>query len=292
MHLAKKYFTKYLRKLSLVDIVFVSVIFLLIMAFYLFFKRDVVFITVRLKVTDENPLYAISSPPNEYAESFIKGDREFDELGRPVAEIVNVDTYKTRPDQQVTYVTIKLKAVYNPRKQQYSVRGKNIAFGESFIFSFTKIRFRALVVDFPGFSDTTRIRPKIILVRAQLRDDKGRSYSDVYGVPDYIANAVKINDEVTSLSNHKLVRIIDITKEPAKRLTVGTNGQATIIEDPYLVDVFYTIEIYGTEVNGKDYMFDYNPILIGFPIPINLKTVSIWPTITEIVKSKPYQPEE
>jgi len=274
---------KILGGLALTDWIFVCFGAVLLLSFYLFFRREVIFITARFKVTDENILYAKTTPNNEFTTSFMVGDTERDELGRVVSEIIGVESYKTVPEQHVVYLDIKLKSVYNPRKKQYSVRGKNIIFGESFTFSFTKVRFKALVVDFPGFRDPQGIKFKKTIVKTQLRYDS-RGFSDVYGVPNFVAAAVKKGDIVTDSKDNVLIKILDVSIQSAKRLVVSSSGQPFLVDDPYLKDVYYTIELATKEVDGKTYMFDYIPVLINTAVPINMNTVSIWPTITEIIQ--------
>lgn len=272
-----------MRRVTILDWIFISFSIVLLLTFYLFFKREVVYITARFKVTDENILYAKTSPNNEFTTSFQVGDTERDELGRVASEIVSVESYKTNPEEHIVYLDIKLKAVYNPRTRQYSVRGKNILFGESLTFSLTKVHFKAVVVDFPGFRNAQAITLKKTIVKAQLRWDN-RYYSDVYGVPDFVASAVKKGDTVKNSKGEVLVRILDVDIQPAKRLVVNNAGQSFLVEDPYLKDVYYTIELATKEIDGKTYMFDYRPVLINNVIPINMNTVSVWPNIIEIVQ--------
>lgn len=279
-------FNSLLKKLSIVDWIFFFLGLAILLGISLFFRREVKFITIKFKVTDENVLYARNSPTNEYALGFITGDVERDELGRVISEITGVESYKTSPDQQVVYLDIKLKAVYNPRKQQYSLQGKSIIYGESFAFSFGKTRFKALVVDFPGFRTTNSIKSEKTIVKAQLRVEN-RQFSDVYGVPGYVAHAVSKGDTVTDTKGNVLLRILDVTTTPAKRLVMSNSGQPYMVDDPYLMDLYYSIELSTKNINGKIYMFDYLPVLINNAIPINLNTISIWPTITEITDQTP-----
>jgi hypothetical protein len=178
---------------------------------------------------------------------------------------------------------MKLKVVYDPRKHTYSAQGKNIVFGEVFTFSLERIKFKALVVDFPGFNDSHVIKTSKTIVRAQVRVDS-RYYSDTYGVPSFVAQAIKADDTVTDSKGNVLVRILDVSVESAKRVVVNQNGQPFIVNDPDLKDVYCTLELATKKINGELYMFNYIPVLINATIPLNLKTVAVWPTITEIIQ--------
>lgn len=268
------------RSISFLDVLLVIGVTLVVLVFYLVFKRDVAFVTARFKVTDDNALYANNLPGNEYASSFMAGDTEKDELGKTVSEIVGVESYKITPDRTVVYLDIKMKAVYNPRKKQYTLRGKTLSFGESFTFSFSKVKFKALVIDFPGFRDSKTVTIKKIVVRAQLRDPS-RYFADTYGVPWYLAQSIKKGDVMKDSKENILLKIVEVFTAPAKRTII--NNQAYQTSDPELQDVFYTIELSARSINGQNYMLDYLPILVGAIIPINLPTVSVFPTITEIL---------
>lgn len=260
---------------------FIGVIFLI--GFYVFFKRDVVYITAKFKVTDENALYAKNHPNNEYASAFTVGDAELDTLGRPIAEIKDVEAYKITPEDYVVYLNIKLKAVYDPRRHVYSAQGKNILFGEVFTFSLNKTKFKALVVDFPGFRNKNDEVHTKTVVRAQVRYDN-RNFSDVYGIPSFLADAVKAGDTVTDIKGRALAKILDVTIVPAKRVIVNANGQPFVVNDPELKDTYYTIELDTVRLKNQTYMFGFIPVEINMSVPLNFPSVFILPTITEILQ--------
>lgn len=274
-------FTSIFKKLGTFDILFIAISILLIAGIYFIFKREVVYITARFKVTDENVFNAFNSPRDEYALSFVVGDTEKNELGKTTTEIVGIESYKKSPDRMVVYLDIRLKTTYNPRKNVYTVSGKNIAFGELFTFNFSKVKVKALVVDFPGFSGYKNMKSGTTIVKAQLRYDN-RQFSDVYGVPGYLAYALHPGDTVKDSKNNILAKILEIQVLPAKRTIVTGNGNSFQTNDPELKDVYYTIELATKIVRDKIYMFDYEPVEIGGGITLSTKTVTVWPTITEI----------
>lgn len=274
---------KFFNTITAIDWIFICISFVTLITFALFFKRQVVFTTATFKVTDENILYQKTSPTNEFANSFMVGDTERNELGQVTSEIVGKEAYKLNPETTVVYLDIKFKATYNPRKRQYSVRGKTIIFGESVEFSFSKIKFKAIVVDFPGFRDPNSVKYTKTLVKAQLINES-RYFSEVSGVRDFFASAIKINDTVKDSKGNVLVRILDVKIEPAKRVVMTNTGQPYIINDPSLKDVFLTLELATREIENQKYMLNYIPLYINSTIPINTDLVSLLPTITEILQ--------
>lgn len=275
----KKLYTK----ITVFDWVFIGLALLAVLGFYLFFRRDVVTIAVTFKVANDNVFFPAEPPRDEYALGYMVGDSEKDELGRTEAQIVSIESYKTGPNGQVVYLTIKLKALYNPRTKQYSLKGKNIIFGEYFDFSFQKAHIRALVVDFPGFRDPSTIKKTKTIVKTQIRDSS-RSFSDTYGIPDYVANAISVGDTVKDSKGNVLAKILDMQVLPAKRMVVSNTGQPFMVNDPYLKDVYCTIELSTQEIGGYVYMFDYLVVAVGNYIPFHTSYYSVWPTITQIVE--------
>ncbi len=261
------------KKIRLFDVTFIAIAIISLIIFFLVFKRETVFITIRAKMIDND----------EFTIGYVLGDKEIDEIGRTISEIVNIDSYKVGPFEQAVYLDIKLKVTYNPRTKIYSTKGKDILFGESFSFAFSKARFKGKIVDVPGLSEALQTTNKKTVVKAQVRYEN-RSFSDISGVPEFFADAVKKGDTVVDTKGNILATILDIKITPAKRVVVTSNGQSIIIDDPVLKDVYFTIELATKEVYGKLYMFDYKPLLIGESIPVFTRHAALWPTITDIIE--------
>jgi hypothetical protein len=274
------YLWKNLRsRLSWLDIVFLALAIGFVLIFYLFFRRETTYIVARFKVTDENPLYAKNLPNNEYASSFTVGDSENNELGQASAEIVGVDTYKLTPEDNVVYLDIRIKTTYNPRKKTHVFKGKQVVFGQSFTFSFSNVRAKALVVDFPGYE--SGLENEEVIVSAQLRDEF-REFSDVYGVQPFVAEAIEEGEKVFDSKGNVLAEVLEIRTEPARRWVFSDRGQAVSVRDPELVDVFMKIKFSATRKNNNLFVLDFLPVLIGEEIPLNFNDVFVSATITDI----------
>lgn len=270
------------KKLRKADIVFITISFFILLGIFILFNRQTVYITARFKITDEN-FSTTRFPRDEYALSFVVGDKERNELGKVIAEIVNVESYKTSPEQLVTYLDIKFRAIYNPRKRVYTLLGKDIAVGEIYTFHFSNVKVRTVVVDFPGFTGYKDMSTATTVVQAQLREDN-RQFSDVYGVPSYIANALVPGDTMKDSKGNILAKILEVQVLPAKRTIINSLGNSLQINDPNLKDVYYTLELSTKVAHNKIYMFDYLPVEIGARIPLFTKTVSVSPTIIKIIQ--------
>lgn len=268
-----------LPRLKPLDIFLLTLFGVFVLFFILVFSRSNEQIEIRVKVTDPNVLYMGLDPSNEFAYSFQKGDIERNEIGQQVAEIVDVERYKTTSISQSTYLTIKLKANYNPLQKRYSVKGRPIVFGQPIIFTFSNVKVEALIVEFPGYIQ--RKNKRTVFIRAQLRNDN-RSFSDVYGVPEFLQNAVKKGDLIKDKDGQPIVEVISVRSEPAKRTVVSQDNRSITITDRELFDVFYELKVEAYEVDGKLFVYDYHPLELGGSLPMILDTFSLWPTVLDI----------
>lgn len=271
---------RFIRQLTVLDYGLFLIVITGALFFVFFLKRENVFIDVKFKITDPDVLYMNTRALDEYAVSFVIGDKEFNELGQTIAEIVKVDTYRTNTDRQVVYLTLRAKANYNPRKKLYSIKGRPVVVGQSFTYTLTKVKFEGIVVDFPGLTTANKTFDKKS-VKAQIRDSS-REYSDTYGVPPYIAYAVSVGDQVKDSQGNVLAKVLQVDVLPAKRTVVTTDNRSLVVNDPELKDVFYTLELSVYEDKDRLFMFDYLPVYIGQVLPLNFGQISVWPTIIEI----------
>lgn len=271
------------KRLSFWDKLLLATFFLLGATFVVFFRREIRHVTTTFKVTDKDVLYAITNPQEEFANAFTVGDTERNEFGQVISEIMSVNAYRVNPGNQVVYLEIRLKTVYNFRKNQYSMKGKPVIFGQSFVFNFSNVSFQAIVTTPPGFKQV--IGENKLLVKARLRDES-REFSDTYGVPDYVAGAVKAGDTMKDSAGKVLAQVKDVQVKPARRTVVVSTGRSVVIEDLDLKDVFFTIELTVKEVAGKKYMLDFIPVLVNQRIPLNLENISLWPVITEVLNEQ------
>jgi hypothetical protein len=276
---------KWVKKLSWMDWIFVGCFFAIIAFFFFLTKREVVEILIRVKVTDDQILLAQPNPRVDYATTFEVGDAEQDNLGRKVVEIMNVDSYFTKPEQKVVYLDLKVKAIYNKNQNQYSMRGRPIIFGQPFSFRFSKVKFDGIVVGFPG-DVLSRGEDSWTTVRAQLRWERNY-FSDVEGVPPEIAASVKKGDKVFNSQGNVLAEVLNVEIKPAKRTVIASSGQALRVDDPLLKDVYYTLKIKTKKIDQNLYFLDYDPVSLWYVVPLNFPHVTIYPVVTEIITSQP-----
>ncbi len=281
MTLLQIYIRRIQKRLTAIDYILLFLFVITIGGFVIFFRREVKFVTLKLKVTDVTPVYLANQPPEEIIYAFKKGDTERNELGQIVSEITDVATYRVSPEKLSIYITVKTKAVYNPRKQQYTLKGKPVLLRESFMFHFTNVRFEGTIVDLPELREPSTKGVTIVEARLGINPTE---FADRHGVPDYVASAVKVGNTVVDSQGQTLAEITQVQIVPAKRTVSTATGTPLVVNDPQLKDVFLTVKLTTHTYNGKTYMFEYLPVDVNVILPLNLPAITIMPVITRVAK--------
>lgn len=274
-------FKKLKKEFVIIDYILLIIILFSVIFFFFYLKRQNRYINITVKVTDDDVLYAYTDPNDFYANSFIVGDGEKNILGKNIIRIDQIRTYQTEENKKAVYLDLQIEANYDPKRDQYYFRGQPLIYGQSILFSFSQVRFHALVVDFPNFQDQSQEYK--IKVKAQLRSNDLKS-PDVYGVPDYVANAIRPGDQIIDSQNQVIAQILDVDIQAAKRTVITDHGQVFLVNDPQLKDVYYLLELQVRDIQGRRYFNQDQEIIIGKVIPLNFPNITIYLTITEILE--------
>jgi hypothetical protein len=241
----------------------------LLLAFFLFFYRKNEVITIRVKVTDQEVLYANTQPLNWYANHFKVGDSEADALGRTITEITHVQVFPTSAKTSVVYLDLNVRATYDRKTKTYSARGRNLSFGTPLRFSLGKVTFDGIVVDFPNMNQSINQRELIVTSSAK-------------NVEPYFSPSLHIGDKITDSNGKVFAEITSIETSPAKKVTQTSSGELLLKKDPYFVDLEIKVKVDAKVIDGVSYFFDDSPLKIGEIIPLNLNNVSLFPVISRI----------
>jgi hypothetical protein len=268
-------------KVSYFDIFF-GIIFLVIIAgVFLFFYRKSEYVDIRVRITDQDVLYANNNPKTWYANRFNKGDKEMDELGRVITEITNTETFNITGENKVVYLDMKIKAVYDRRTKLYSAKGSTLVFGNTIKINLTNVSFIGLITESPStvnqkdYSEETR-RISVIM-RGALSLDSGYPITE----PEVLLR-IKKGDTITDSNGKILAKVVNVVIRPAQRITQTDSGNLLLREDPYFKDATVTLDVLVKKYKGDEFIFDSVPLKFGVIVPLNFPYLSIWPTITDI----------
>lgn len=263
---------KIFKKLSLFDIALISLVVILLLGFFFFFFRRPRYIQVRVKVTDQDVLYASTQPQTWYANRFEVGDVERDALGRIITEITGLESFNVSSVHKAVYLDLRLRATYDTRTNLYSVKGKNLVFGTPLRFNFSKIIFDGIVTEFPGSE--------------HLKDYKvGTAEVMVHAgsIEPWIATAVKKGDKIYDSNGVLLAEVMETVVTPALVVTTDDRGDLLIRYDPIAKDLLMKVKIKSITWKGERFVFDNWPLKVSEQLPLNFEHISISPVIIEIV---------
>lgn len=269
----RRYVQGFWSRLSIFDIIFFTIILGLASAFYLFFYRRGETVDIRVKVTDQDVLYAYTLPQNSYAQQFIVGDSELDMSGRKISEIIGVEKYPISPTHQVIYLDLRVRATYDSRTDQYYVRGKQVAYGTPMRFTLSKVTFDGIVTHFPGLNDSQDVKTGYTTVKAFLRDKE-----------PHISRSVNKGDVVKDSNGQVMVEVLDVSSKPAEKVTQTDRGDLLLRNDPLYEDVYLTLKVLTKEIQGSVYMFDFASVKVNEVVPLNLTQMSLFPVIYEVIE--------
>jgi hypothetical protein len=266
----KKIFAE-LKKVNPFDIFMIVIAISILIGFFFFFYRKAEYITIQVKVTNQEVLYASMLPKNSYSRHFTKGDVERDAVGRVITEVIDVESYPITQDHQIVYLTLRVRSTYDTRTQTYSARGKTLMYGTPIRFNLNSVTFDGFVTQVP----TTAVshKEKIMKVQAVSR----------YMEPS-IANAVKVGDTIVNSRNEVLIKITNVRVEPAMQVTTNVSGDLFERKNPYFKDIYVDMEVLVDEFNNKDLtILDEIKFQVGAVIPFSNMNYTIYPLVEKIL---------
>lgn len=260
-------------KISYFDLVLGFVFVCIMVGLFLFFFRKNTYVNIRVKITDQDILYATTSPQNWYANKFEVGDVERDQLGRVVTQINNVETFNVSGDRKAVYLDIKIKAVYDTKSKTYSAKGTNLIFGNTIRFYFSKVSTNALITESPNdlIQNNLKISNKVITAI-----QRGPSTE-----PE-VLEKIKAGDVITDSNGTILAKVENIKLVPAQHITQNSQGDLLLRYSPYYKDALLTISIRSKEYKNEIFVFDNLPLKLGMGLPLNFPNQTIYPTVLDI----------
>jgi len=275
-----KLFLKKIRKLKIFDWFLILIFLILAIGFFAFFFRQSKQLTVRLKITEKNVLYAYSTPPSWFVYLFKSGMSEKDGFGRINAEVLDVYFYDTAPAHKAAYLTLSLKTTYNGRSQEYKYKGNPVVVGESLRVNLDGILAEGLIVGVDQTKD--QLGYDWFKVEARLMENQNISFTETTGIDLFIADALNLGDKIFDSNGDAIAEILDKKVLPAEKNTFDDRGNVYQKFDPRKKDVFLTLKVRVRKINNEYYFFDDIQLKINQILPLNFTNISIYPVVTQI----------
>jgi len=274
---------KLLRKISVFDFVLLCIGVFLFFGFFFFFYRKAEYVNIRVKVTDQDVLYAKTQPETWYANRFEAGDVERDTLGRVISEIVGVERFNVKSNLKAVYLDLKVRATYDTRTKLYSARGKPLIFGTPVRFNFSTITFDGIVTEFPNSEYQKNLRVenmKVVVLQRGIQPDRST-------VEPTTIQSIKKGDKIYNSRGEVLAEVLEVKIRQAERTVETDRGELLLRYDPIYKDGIYTLNIRTRVFNDELFVFDNIPVKLGEVLPLNFPDVSLFPVIVEIQSENP-----
>lgn len=267
------------KRLTLFDRVLIALAVLGTAFLAYFFFRKSTYVTATIKVSEENVNWGPTYTRSWFSQLFYEGMKEQDGLGRIMSEVVSIRSYDTGSAIKAVYLTTRLRAVYSRASNQHTFKGTPLSIGSPVRLNLDRLLVEGLVTHVEGVKDP-RVRENLI-VEAQVREETP-TFPEASGTREYIADALKVGDEVKDSRGNVIIKVLSKRVENAKRLVTTSDGRTLIQTNSLRKDVYLTLEVNAVKIGERYFLFDDVPILIGQTIPFNTPTISIFPEITKI----------
>lgn len=272
--------SRFLKSLTWFDYSALIIVFIVALVGFFFFYRKSSYVDIRVKVTDQEVLYAWNYPQNWYADRFKVGDVERDAVGRVVAEIKNIESFNIDQLRKAVYLDLNVKSVYDTRTKVYYSRGKPLAFGTPVRFNFSGITLDGIITEIPNSEYQQNIEIKdsivIVIVRGIKQEEEP--------VEPRILESIKKGDKMVDSNGKIIAQVIDIKLSRAERVVENSAGELLLRYDPLYKDALVTLRLRTKIFNEEAYIFDDLPLKAGVEIPLIFKEVSVASKIIDVVQ--------
>jgi len=250
-----------IHKIRIFDLlIFTAILIVLASLIYSRIQRKSRWINIRLSVQNYDWWYQSLPPSYWYASSLKAGDFANDSLGSKTAEVVNVDNYDFGNINRTIYFDMKVKAVFDKRRQQYLYEFKPLVIGSAVSFNFPGEKVVGLVIklediEIPYFYKTITIQKRVI---------------------PQLADKIKIGDKSYDANNNLVAEVINIKKEYSSNYEFSDiRGQIIKVYNKAFRDAEITLKIKAFRALDRDYFVIPAPIKIGSQVRVEFPEYSL-----------------
>ncbi len=277
-------------KVGFLEAIGIALLLFIAASGYLFLSPKSSDVTVTVRLADKDLIWLDSgSPKGIPAEAIREGMVEKDLFGRTVAEVIRVVAFDQPRSEsyyvnkKTVYVTLKLRAAYNPKRDQYRYEGTLLQVGDWIRLTVQSTVINGIVVMLPA---KDRQELKWMTVKTQIKNEGPFLYepfNETTGIDRFAADAINVGDKATDSDGNVLAEVLDKRVQPASVMTGDQYGNIYDKKHPRKVDVFLTVKVAVRKVGNEWYYLDVLPVKVNVPLPLFLSNIDIEPRITEIV---------
>lgn len=274
-----KILLNFLRRLTVFDwlVVFVVLFGLVFLALFVF--KEEKWVEVEVKISRPEWWWETKSPPSWLVDRIEKGDEQYDNLGRKVAEVLEIKSWGSETKR--TYLILNLKAEVDRRKKKLKFNHRPLEVGKPIELELGGVGAEGVVTFIEGMPDARVWEEKI--VEARLID-----YADVFpetlGVMPWKVEAIKIGDKMYDTQGGVVAEVLNKKVSPAEKIVKTSDGRVFVRQDPIKKDVALTLKLKTFKEKGINYFLDDTAVKVDNLVPLFLSNIDIYPVITKIVE--------
>jgi len=273
---------RFLKRIGFTEILFFLFFLSIFIFVFLYFHNTKKWINVEMKVTTDPSITSeYRSVPHWLINTVKKGDKEYDGFGQPVAEVIDIKTYDTWGSYKETYEKLRLNVLYNKNQHKYTYSSKDLMIGGPISVKPNGILSEGVITSIEGISDERKKVHKKVLVTLE----NGENYTYITtGIEPWIAEAVKVGDEMKDFDDHTIAKVLEKKVKPASRRTVDANGNPHLVQDPYLVDMNLIMDVETIYDKGIYYFRENQKVEINQVLHIHTEKYDFGFLVTDILE--------
>lgn len=239
------------KRFKITDIFGVAIFFVILLAAAIFFLRKPTYVELTMRLSQSEALHDWYRVPAWYQEQIKPGLAQSDSLGREVLKVTDVYAYPSSDyNSQNVFVTLRIKATYSKRLDQYSYMGTPLLVGGFQTFDVRGIQITGVV---QHLGTTVAREKKKYLVHAVMDSSGDGANTLSNGAEFYHANLIKPGLQVKNSLGEVLAEIKTVKKEEATRRFIYQDKFISV-PDTERVKVSVDIEM-TTEKVGDMYFY-------------------------------------
>ena len=232
-----------LGKIPLYILLFFIFIFFCVLVVFKIYKEKPHYVYARIKGSPGNWWWVTPRPPDWLASSIKVGDKEYNALGRPAAEILKVEIYDAGGPNKDVYLKAKLEVRKNNRTDKYRFKGEPLEIGGPIALNLNSVLFPGMVIQI--WEEENESKKEFIEKTIKIR------YNDKW---PWEYEAIKIGEKMTDGSDMTIAETLDKEIRPAEKEALTLDGRIIKAFSPVKSDFFITLKI-KVEKRGDGFVF-------------------------------------
>ncbi len=273
-----------LKDLHIIDVIGITIFFVIISLTALFFLRKQATVDVVLRVSESGSLDIWYKPPLWYLDNLKPNVGESDWLGRRTIYIKNVNSFYTNQTNRLFYITISLQAAFNKRLNQYSYNGVPLLIGSYQTFKLQGVQITGVIQNLG--QDIDKQVQKDFIVKGYLdpvaNDPSAlvaNSISD--GIHKFLADQFTTGLKMKDSNGQTIAEVLEVNKSLATRQFIY---QDRLIKaaDENNERVELKLRLNARQFGNLYFFMNEQPLLINALLPLDFNSFGASLRVTDL----------